>query len=109
MKHVTVCGNCGDVLINSHGPQQWCRPCYLSVPFPRLGITLADVVDCADYGYTLKDSAFVLGVSYVQLRRVVNRFGLRDRFPSWGASGRWIAARGYAGDAFKYDFVKYGR
>lgn len=94
-KHVTVCV-CGTVLINSHGPQRFCRSCYLAVPFPRAGVALSDVVECADMGMTAKDTAVELGVSYVQLRRVIKRFGLRGSFPAIGGAGRWIAERGYA-------------
>ena len=96
-KNVTNCaGGCGAVLISSHGPQRWCRKCYLSFPFPRLGITVQDVLECGSLGMTAKDSAKELGVSYVQLRRVIHRFGLRTCFPARGGAGRWLAERGYA-------------
>ena len=95
-KHVTSC-KCGVVLVSSHAPLKHCINCYKSVPFPRLDISLDDVIECGRAGYTMKDTAVVLCVSYVQLRRVVARFKLRSLFPAWGASARWIAERGYAG------------
>lgn len=55
-------------------------PC--EVLFPVLGVTAGDVVDCAKSGYTIADTAEELGVSRVQMYRVVRSRGLRHLFPS---------------------------
>ncbi len=98
MKPMPRCKYCGKRFQpnggNHHGPY-CCRSCYLSMLFPRKGITAGDIEGC--FGMTIKDAAHVLDVSYAQLRRKLNRNpDLRAQFPANGGAGRWIAERGYA-------------
>lgn len=55
-------------------------PC--EVLFPRLGITVGAVIDCALSGYTIADTAEELGVSRVRMYRAIRQRGLRCLFPS---------------------------
>ena len=70
--------------------------CYLNDLFPRLGITAEDIKECE--GMTIKDAAYILGVSYTQLRRKLNTHPeiKNTIFPHNRAEGRWMAERGYA-------------
>ena len=62
--------------------------------FPRLGIQ-DDLIAYA--GMLQKDIAATLGVSYIQLRRYVQRHNLRALFPEHGGQASWIARMGYTG------------
>lgn len=85
---------CGAWFASYHDVNHCSYSCYLNALFPRKGITAEDIKEC--HGMTIKDAAYVLNVSYVQLRRKLKKHDeLRVMFPNRG-KGRWIAQRGYA-------------
>jgi len=75
---LTCCG-CGKTFPNYKKKKFYCSDtCYKSAAFPRLGIGLGALQDY--YGSSLPVASEALGVSLVQFRRVVKRFGLLNRF-----------------------------
>lgn len=78
-----VCCACGAEFPGYKSNTLYCSAeCYKSVPFPRLGITLAELSDC--YGSSISVAAEALGVSIPQMRRTIKKFGLQDRFLTRG-------------------------
>lgn len=92
MKHSRC--QCGARFIPYGGQKNCSYDCYMAALFPRKGITREQIEEC--HGMTIKDAAYALNVSYVQLRRRLNQHPeLRAMFPNTG-KGRWMAQRGYA-------------
>jgi hypothetical protein len=54
-----------------------------------------DIVKVASEGYTQTDAAFLLGINFGYLRRLVKLWGLRDHFPANGGEASLIGKRGY--------------
>lgn len=52
--------------------------------FRRRCVTPAQIKDVASEGYSQKDAAYILGVEYSYLKRMVLEWGLRDAFPAHG-------------------------
>jgi len=70
--------------------------CYRADIFPRLGIKLENILECAAMGLTVRDTAVELGAGYGQMLRVIRRLGIRSKFPPHGGAAAWVARRGYA-------------
>lgn len=60
-------------------------------------LTWDDVAQCARDGYTIKDTAAVLGVTVINMRNALKRRpDIRAMFPSHGAAAH-VSMRGYSG------------
>ena len=70
--------------------------CYRSIIFPKLGVKLESILECAAMGMTVRDTATELGAGYSQMLRVVRRLGIKGKFPAYGGAATWVARRGYA-------------
>lgn len=62
-------------------------------------LTAEDVMQLAEEGYTQKDAAFVVDVSYEYFKELVGLYGLNDHFPSSGQAAA-ISRRGYTEPPF---------
>jgi len=65
-------------------------------PRPRC-ISREDIVKVAGEGYTRRDAAHILGISFGYLRDLVEEWELQDAFIVKGGHASWVARRGYCG------------
>lgn len=68
-----------------------------TIPFPRkLHISWADIKECGDGGYTMKDTAAVLEVDYTHFKNIVRRNPpIKDCFKLNYGQAAWVARKGY--------------
>lgn len=65
----------------------------------RYDLTWADVIDCAQAGYTVRDTAAVLEIPEGTFRRKLKaRPEIKSMFPAVGGESVWVARKGYCGD-----------
>lgn len=87
-----TCPNCEKITVR---PASWqwddyCSvSCYQSMPFPRLKISVGDIVKISQKVHNQQIAADLLGVSYSQFRRVVSKLNLRHCFPAWGGGAKF--------------------
>jgi predicted DNA-binding protein (UPF0251 family) len=62
-------------------------------------VTAEDIAMTAAEGYTQKDAAYVLGISYRHMLRLTSQWGLSSLFPNSGKAS-WVARKGYVDNIF---------
>lgn len=74
-----------DAAISRHGLHNWfVRGRGRGVKFRSVCVTREQVIEVAQEGYSQRDAAFLLGISYDYLKSLVRRWNLRQYFPAHG-------------------------